>query len=112
MMLLTKELRRELLKNGTLSESEKEKLKPVVKFFNPTGAATWLITEMDPDGDRLFGLCDLGFGEPELGYVSLTELQLTPVRFGLGIERDRWFTPNKTLQEYADEAREKGRVQA
>ena len=44
---------------------------PVVKLFNPMGPATWLLCELDADGDTLFGLCDLGVGEPELGYVSL-----------------------------------------
>jgi hypothetical protein len=39
---------------------------PVVKFFNPVGAATWLATELDADGNTLFGLADLGFGCPEL----------------------------------------------
>ncbi|WP_435521863.1 DUF2958 domain-containing protein [Bradyrhizobium japonicum] len=42
---------------------------PVAKFFTPAQAA-WLITEVDPnEPDRLFGLCDLGQGCPELGYV-------------------------------------------
>lgn len=49
--------------------------KPVVKLFVPWGAGTWLLSEIDEDGDRAFGLCDLGFGEPELGYVSLSELR-------------------------------------
>jgi hypothetical protein len=48
---------------------------PVFKLFTPDGAATWLISEVDPDDpDRLFGLCDLGLGIPELGYVSLAEI--------------------------------------
>ena len=37
--------------------------KPVVRFFSPVGAATWLATEIDADG-ILFGLADLGFGCP------------------------------------------------
>jgi hypothetical protein len=48
----------------------------VVKLFTSEGTATWLISELDPDDpDRLFGLCDLGLGSPELGYVSLAELK-------------------------------------
>jgi len=35
---------------------------PIVKFFSPVGAATWLATELGEDGDALFGLADLGFG--------------------------------------------------
>jgi hypothetical protein len=78
----------------------------VVKFFDPTGAATWLITEMMPDEpDILFGLCDLGMGCPELGYVGLTELQSVTGRFGLGIERDLYFTARYPLSVYADAAR-------
>ncbi len=44
---------------------------PVVKFFNPLGEGVWLATELDEDGDTLFGLADLG--EPELGSFSLSE---------------------------------------
>lgn len=48
---------------------------PVLKLSTPDGAATWLISEVDSDDpDRLFGLCDLGQGFPELGYVSLAEI--------------------------------------
>jgi Protein of unknown function (DUF2958) len=36
--------------------------KPVVKLFTPDAQCTWLLTELD-DG-LLFGLCDLGKGEP------------------------------------------------
>lgn len=38
---------------------------PVVKFFNPIGEGVWLATELDEDGDIMFGLADLG--HPELG---------------------------------------------
>ena len=85
---------------------------PVVKFFDPCGAATWLITECDPEEPgRLFGLCDLGMGYPELGYVSLYELQTTKGKMGLPMERDLHFTAKKALSEYADEARNRGRIQ-
>jgi Protein of unknown function (DUF2958) len=61
---------------------------PVVKLFNPIGAATWLLSELDSDGDTLFGLADLGFGCPELGSFSLREISALRLPFGLGIERD------------------------
>lgn len=118
MQLLTKAIREKLLKNGREQEkvrgtnAEKDFV-PVVKFFNPCGAATWLITEMDPqEPDILFGLCDLGFGTPELGSVSLTELQSVKGPLGLGIERDLHFKGDKPLSEYADEARASGRINA
>ncbi len=85
MKLLTDELRQQLIANGR--ERERDHV-PVVKFFDPCGAATWLITDMDHrDPDALFGLCDLGMGCPELGYVSARELESIRNRFGLGIER-------------------------
>ena len=71
--------------------------KPVVKLFNPCGAATWLLTELDPDEpDIAFGLCDLGMQCAELGSVSISELESYRGRLGLGIERDRHWTPKKT----------------
>jgi hypothetical protein len=107
----------ELLANGAvnlahrLDDGNTEDFRPVVKLFNPCGAATWLLSELDEDGDTAFGLCDLGMGEPELGYVSLEELASVKLRFGLYIERDNHFTANKTLGEYAAEARRLGRIE-
>ena len=86
---------------------------PVLKLFTPDGAATWLISEADPDDpDRLFGLCDLGLGSPELGYVSLTELTALRGPLGLPVERDAYFVADKPLSAYADEAHAKGRIVA
>ena len=82
----------------------------MVKFFNPAGGQTWLVSEMDEDGDTLFGLCDLGMGEPELGNLSLSELAGIRTRFGLGIERDLWFTATAPMSKYADAARKVGRI--
>jgi hypothetical protein len=40
----------------------------------------------------MFGWCDLGMGCPELGYVSLSELEEAKFPpFGLGVERDIYF---------------------
>jgi hypothetical protein len=64
---------------------------PVIKLFNPLGAATWIATELYDDGDTLFGLADLGFGCPELGTFSLSEMAGVRLPFGLGIERDLSF---------------------
>ena len=61
---------------------------------------------------RLFGLCDLGMECPELGRVSLNELMSVKGRLGLGIERDLWFKADKTIGEYAEEARKGGRIKA
>ncbi|WP_242096718.1 DUF2958 domain-containing protein [Sphingomonas sp. CROZ-RG-20F-R02-07] len=84
---------------------------PVVKLFTPDAGATWLLAEVDPrDPDRAFGLCDLGVGEPELGYVSLAELAGVRGRLGLPIEIDRWFVPDKPLSGFTDAARAARRI--
>jgi len=54
MILLTDDLRERLLANGRDRGADHV---PVVKFFNPLGEGVWLATELDADGDTLFGLC-------------------------------------------------------
>lgn len=108
MILITNELRARLFANGAAGTETNHV--PVVKLFNPVGAATWLLTELDADGDTLFGLCDLGFGFPELGSVSLAELQAIKGPLGLGIERDLFFAPRFPLSVYAEAARVAGHI--
>ena len=86
---------------------------PVVKLFTPWGSATWLLSELDPeDEDIAFGLCDLGFGCPELGSVRLSELEAVRGPGGLAIERDLHFRATKSLTAYAAEANRFGRIRA
>lgn len=61
----------------------------LVKYFNPCGSGTWIITEaeLQDNGDwLLFGYCHIF--EWEWGYVLLSELQNLNLPFGLTIERD------------------------
>lgn len=81
--------------------------KPVVKWFNPMGSQTWLITEIDETETQAFGLCDLGMGTPELGFIDIEEIRNIRLPFGLKIERDIYTTLDKTMSEYAKEAHEK-----
>lgn len=83
---------------------------PVLKLFNPTGPGTWLITELDPDGDTMFGLCDLDMGCPELGSVSLREITSVKLPFGLSIERDVHFEGRVPISQWADIARRTGSI--
>lgn len=83
---------------------------PVVKLFNPLGAATWLATEIDTDGDTLFGLADLGLGCPELGCFSLREIKAVRLPFGLRIERDIAFNRMGPLSLWTDLARQFGSI--
>ena len=108
MQLITPELREQLIANGKRRDDDHV---PVVKFFNPVGAATWLVTEMDPeDNDYLFGLADLGMGFPELGGISLSELQGYRGPMGLGIERDLYFKARYPISVYAAAARMAERI--
>ncbi|MGV1682356.1 DUF2958 domain-containing protein [Sphingopyxis sp. NJF-3] len=83
---------------------------PVVKFFSPVGAATWIATELAEDGDTLFGLADLGFGCPELGCFSLGEIKAVRLPFGLAIERDRTFDPLAPLSVWTETAQRLGSI--
>jgi hypothetical protein len=97
------------------SSQDKETVdfKPVAKLFDPCGAATWLIPELDPEDDDLaFGLCDLGTGFPELGSVRISELESHKGPLGIGIERDVHFEGDMTLSAYASEARARGSINA
>ncbi|CAM5294093.1 hypothetical protein AFEL58S_00345 [Afipia felis] len=105
MILLTPDLRERLLTNGHRSGLDHA---PVVKFFNPLGIGTWLATELDADGDTLFGLADLG--DPELGSFSLAEMTSLRLPFGMGIERDILFDGLFPLSVYAEAARQAGSI--
>ncbi|WP_054440598.1 DUF2958 domain-containing protein [Achromobacter xylosoxidans] len=110
--LITETQRIMLLANGRESLQNPDfDPAPVVKLFTPDAGATWLLTEIDPDNhDHAFGLCDLGWGEPELGWVSLRELATVRGKLGLPIERDVYFRADKRLSAYARQARLAGRV--
>lgn len=119
MKILTSEQERSMLANGrwnagrAAKDAQTEDFRPVVKLFCPWGAATWLLTELDPqDPDVAFGLCDLGQGFPELGRVRLSEIIAVRGPGGLTIQRDRHFKAAKTLQAYADEACRRGYIVA
>ena len=108
MKLLTKALRAKLLANGARPGADH---KPPLKLFNPTGSATWLVSELDPeDPDIAHCLADLGMGHPEIGSVRISELAAFRGRFGLGIERDLHFRPKHAMSTYAEAARAAGRI--
>lgn len=119
MKLLSQAQRERLAKNGRINharmadDGDTVDFHPVVKLFTPDAAATWLLSETDPeDPDIAFGLCDLGLGCPELGTVRLSELASVRGRLGLPVERDLHFTADAPLSVYADRARAAGRIVA
>ena len=111
MKMLTKAIVDKFISVGA-QDSIRDKM-VVAKYFDPCGSLTWYATEMYivlPDGGyRLIGNNTRGkidnseivfFGlvvgqETELGYFSLNEMMRVKNRFGLGIERDRYFTPQR-----------------
>jgi len=107
MIRLPHDLRARLLANGLDPDTDHV---PVLKLFNPNGPATWLATELDGNGDTLFGLADLGFSCPELGSFSLSEILSVRLPFGMQIERDILFEGRFPLSVYTEAARRQGAI--
>ena len=105
MILMTRTQRAQLLANGRQRGADHV---PVVKFFNPFGEGVWLATELDEDGDVMFGLADIGC--PELGSWSFSELESIRLPFGMGIERDLLFTGDFPISVWAEAARAAGSI--
>ncbi|OQP67231.1 hypothetical protein A3860_02405 [Niastella vici] len=103
MKLYTQSQYEQLIKNGQQRGKDHY---PVIKLFMPGMRHTWLITELDPEEpDLAFGLCDLGMGFPELGYVSLEEISSVKNAYGLRVERDLHFEAKYPISVYANAAR-------
>lgn len=108
--IITAEIREKLIENFMTNRERQDRGQteidhwPVVKVFTRDAGATWLLTELDPDDDLAFGLCDLGLGYPEIGYVSLDELRHLRGALGLPVERDLQFVATKSLMDYALDA--------
>ena len=95
MRLITKEIEKRFEQFPLYSQEGKGfEAVIAVKYFNPFGSGTWLITEGEKqeDGDwLLFGYCHIF--EWEWGYVMLSELE--SVGF---IERDLYIKNNATVK--------------
>lgn len=83
---------------------------PVARLFIPNGNAMWLLTELNPDTNVAFGLVDLGLNSPEIGQVSLDELEALAATEGFEIEVDLQFEAKRTLSQYAELAKAAGRI--
>lgn len=96
MKLITKSIEKQLQKYPIYSQDGKKKdAVCVVKFFMCGVNYTWYILEADLDNKELFGITINSYGEAEYGYISLTELETVRNRWGLGVERDKYFEPTK-----------------
>ena len=101
MELLTNEIINKFKEYPLYSQDGKgENSVVLVKYFNPCGAGTWLITEAEeqPDGDwLLFGYCHIHYFE--WGYVMLSELENLKLPFGLTIERDLYIPKDAKVKD-------------
>ena len=112
MKLITEAQRRKLLANEAAATEETDDsgtldMEPVVRLFDPLGRAVWLLVSIADDAEGVaFGLCDLGLGFPELGYVVFDEFASIkwPGSQVPRIERDRGFRPRGTLRRYWEAA--------
>jgi hypothetical protein len=91
MRLMTETLAKRFAQIGSQENSNDPII--VAHFFNPTGAGDWWATEYDPVERTIFGYVSI-FNDwnDEWGYTSLDELEAFKGRWGLGIERDLYWT--------------------
>ena len=100
-----------LVLNGRASADKEQDHQPVVRVVTANLAPqdVWVLSEVTPnDPDIGFGLCDLGQGFPELGYVSLDEVISTCNARGIRLLCDPSFQPNVPVSQVAEEARVRG----
>lgn len=90
-----------------------------LKIFNPCGAGTWYVFEADalvnpseevwmplseavkknvPYSDVKFFGYVTGLGCNEMGYFLLSEMQAVKGPFGIGLEIDKWYTPESLAE--------------
>lgn len=108
MKLITKEIEEKMRKYPIGSQDGLGgQAKVIVKYFNPVGLGTWIITEASKrENDyEMFGYCNLGYEEDaELGYVMLSELENFNLPFGMKIERDLYLKKDITLKEALEQS--------
>jgi len=111
MTLLTEQQRTQLLANGAArATGQAIDPYPIVKLYTLDAPACWLLTELDADGDRAYGLTDAGTGFPELGQVSLSALESVRGPKGLRIVADPHFNARQPLSAYVADAQRDGSI--
>ena len=105
MKLLTEEIKSQLPPFGAgFGDTVHRKDRPIICcFFTPAGMRWhWFVTEgeQQEDGDWMFYGLVHGY-EKEWGYFRLSELTSADCGFGLGVERDLYFSP-KTIGDLSE----------
>ena len=98
MKLMTKTVASKIPELRSMENVENPEI--VLHYFNPCGSGDWYVLEGEKqeNGDWLFFGYVKGLGFDELGYFTLNELKSVQLPFGLGIERDLYWSV-KTLDE-------------
>ena len=92
MKLVTKELLRKTPRLGATSEVSDPACQ--FKLFTPTAGWSWFLIEIDEEARRAFGFA-YRVETPEcaeLGYIDIDELRKLRGPFGLGVERDLYWS--------------------
>lgn len=89
MKLLTKKIKERAEKQFNLGSDMNQMV--VAKFFDPCGNWTWYLMNKDPNDTYCWGIVD-GY-EVETGSFDISELQNFTNQRGIGIERDKFWTP-------------------
>jgi hypothetical protein len=111
MTLLTELQRTQMLANGVArARGEAIDPFPVVKLHTLDAGAVWLLVSLDEDGNQAYGLCDAGTGFPELGAVSLSDLEGIHGPHGMRIVADPHFKARQSLSAYVAEATRDGSI--
>lgn len=100
MKIFTKQIMTKLIKNNE-SRNYGLNQKPVVKLFNPTGIGTWYLYSLDEKTNIAYGVADLH--DKEYGAIDIDELLEYKHWSGLGIERDKFWSADKTCNEIIQE---------
>ena len=109
-ILISNDIHERLIANGSRSAAGEDiDPVPVVKLFTLDANATWLLTELDEDKIAL-GLCDLGLGSPELGYVAISEIVSLRRPLGLPVERDEHYAETRPISLIVRAARQAGQL--
>lgn len=115
MSLLTNEQLDLLIENGEkIAKDESAKTPPVVYLHFPWNPpSSWMLAYVEPNNhDMAFGLMRLAGGRPELGYVSIKELESLRGYEDRSVFHDSLFKDADPLcvTEYASIARELGQI--
>ncbi|GAA4457896.1 DUF2958 domain-containing protein [Rurimicrobium arvi] len=110
MHLFTEQQQQQLSFNGAPENRDNDHT-PVVRLFVANTSMVWLLNELDPERpSEAFGLCDLGMGFPELGYLDLEGVSEVCSRNQFSLERDLHFNGKYPMSVYAEAARQQQRI--